>query len=259
MSIYKLSLSEYNDVLKTTEKFLKESAKFNNIHIEELRWFHHVHYCEKVLGYYFEPFKFESKLNEILAGYITRINGKVIVGYNTSDKIVDGRKHFSLCHEINHGIMHIDDSNTPVQFQDLLDNNCYDSIIEIEADVGASFLMINDRSLIHAFESPYTTINSLMDEFEGSKQFIIVRLKQFCKYKYNFNNTVIDKIIKIAKKDKPILHFLTYHAEKYFYFIQKHGLSEESFYKYIKENNAYYLIEVKNFALYYMKVQTMYN
>lgn len=250
INIYELNQDEYKCLYDFTYDFLVSVSQSLNIPVAELIWTDIKSYCIDKLGYKIFPYKFNSELKNCLAGTTYVCKGIIQISYNPEIEPI-GRSNFSQCHEISHAIKHIgENKNRDVEFKlmDIIDEqtNSKRPLIETEADIIASILMMNNDALIKEFQSKYTTIDSLMDKFGASFKCVQVRLKQLLYYNLNIQPKYIDRIVQLFCQNEPIFNYIFFHMKDYCEYCSYDD--SVNFFNYIENRDLLHLSGLKNFA-----------
>ncbi|MDO5715733.1 MAG: ImmA/IrrE family metallo-endopeptidase [Tissierellia bacterium] len=246
INIFQFSHNEYQDLYEFIENISCQVAKYLNKSTINLRWYDYKKYCEDILDFKFCEYEFNTNLKNCIAGTTLYNKNGIVICCNKGMMVIE-RFNFSTCHEMSHGLAHIDrNENRP--FMDLLYEES-DEIIEREADVMASIMMINDQQIIKEFESPYVTLDYLRKEYGMSYQALEVRLKQFLYYRYGFNKKALNQIIRALKVKKPIIYFIIHQLDNYLEYAYYNGNNINSFYKFCQSKGEYRLAVIKDFAI----------
>lgn len=174
-------------------------AIYFQIHPAYLRWYHFRQYAENVLNFDIVCRDFGRVSSNIVSGMLYSNCGTVAIGVNTNGKINIGRQHFTMMHELSHGIAHVNGNIQTQSFKDLVSSSNYskeDIIIENEADFCASIMMISDEALEDAITLD-TSFEELCFIFEASKGCVNTRLFNYLIYNLGLPNhttrTIINK------------------------------------------------------------------
>lgn len=180
--------------------FIEDVAHHCKLEVHELKHSHHVKYCEEVLGYEFHPMIVGKHSKNKLWANITFVDDFAIILYNKSNKN-RGRQHYSICHEISHAVLEHHKNGTQV-FAELVDTGNYsedERIIEYEANVGASLLMLNDEALEICIEEGLTFFD-ICNRFQMSYKALEVRLYNFFKFNYECNDYFANRIAESFRR-----------------------------------------------------------
>lgn len=162
--------------------FINEIAEYYDIQIKNVRHYHIKNYCIDVLQY---DIAYSTKKGSI-AGLTLISEQLVAIVINANKNVHKERQTFSLMHEIAHTILHIDENSETQQFASVRNSlNHYENNEkieqEIEADICASILMINDDALIEQLKKK-KTFEELKQIFNTSHSATQTRLTNFLIY-----------------------------------------------------------------------------
>ncbi|WP_461241171.1 ImmA/IrrE family metallo-endopeptidase [Paucilactobacillus sp. N302-9] len=144
----------------------------------------------------FKGYEFANATKNSISGSMRTKNGRSIIGYNTTLPLV--RQHFTLMHELYHYQVHSKQGATGEHFSDLIANQGYDeaeNVREIEANIGAGMLMINESAIRYWINDKKLTFNSICKKFGISHGALYYRLLRYNQFECgNEFNSAINKV-----------------------------------------------------------------
>ena len=192
--------SLYFRVCRKMDSFIEDVAQYYNVDVHELKHYHYVKYCEEVLGYEFHPMIVGKHSRNKLWANITFVDDFAIILYNKSTNN-RGRVHYSISHEISHAVLEHHKNGTQV-FAEMVDAGNYsedERIIEYEANIGASLLMLNDKALEKCIEYDLTFF-SICNKFQMSYKALEVRLYNYFKFNYECRDYLANRIAESFRR-----------------------------------------------------------
>lgn len=191
--------SHYFEIMNKIEKFMFKVADYFELSFEELKHYHYRIYCQQVLGYEFHPIITGKYSKEKLSANINFSDDIAIIVYNPNVKS-RGRINYSISHEISHAIMEHYKNGTQT-FAELVNEGNYspeEKVIEYEANVGASLLLLNDYALKDCINS-CLTFRQIAHKFEMSYQALTVRLCNYLKFNHECTDYNSKKVVELFK------------------------------------------------------------
>lgn len=177
----------------------------------DLRWHHFKQYAEDVLNFEIVYRDFGRVSSNIVSGMLYSNCGTIAIGINTNMKINEGRQHFTMLHEISHGIAHVNKNLQTQSFKDLISNSSYspeDIIIENEADFCASIMIIPDEALVDSLRF-FASFNDFCNIFEASYACVNTRLFNYLIYNHNLPSSIVRRIVnKYRYENIPLINIL---------------------------------------------------
>lgn len=167
-------------------------ASFTHCNLRDLNWKNYQSYAQHSLGLMFQDMQFPEYLKDRLSGMllITPKNKKIV----TNTSMPSARQHFTKMHELVHFWEHT--KNKPkvmtYKFTDMVDKGAYDinlqsDLREIEANIGAGILMINNWQLYEMIVNNYKW-NTALSIFEISNSAFYYRVRQFLENELNISS-----------------------------------------------------------------------
>lgn len=180
----------FNDVEIDSDQYFEVALSLNqlkndvwlyfNISFEKMRWYHVVNYLENTGKVIFSYQNLPKNFN----GKTKKVGNKIFTMLNTNDENNDGRKHFTAMHEVTHGVLHLDG---PVKDETFYSNNITETsqdLKEIQADIGASELLIPSEGLFDACINKLS-FDQMCNSFECSYGALNTRLLNYLVFERN--------------------------------------------------------------------------
>lgn len=181
----KVDKEVYFKVLEKMKNFIMLVSFRLNIPLENLNCEHIQKYCEEYLGYCYAGFNFSDLATGYIKGSIIKKDNEIVIGYNINPKIPQEQQNFTKMHETSHSLQHIDSDIYFQQFSEISGLNGYheeEKILEVEADFGASILLINDWALYTAVVDLKMRFYDIVHKFFISATALKLRIKNFLVY-----------------------------------------------------------------------------
>lgn len=152
---------------------LKKDISLNNY-----KWNYIVDSIKSERNIKITPYVFEEVTNELVSGMIVKTPKRIGIYYNS--RLPQGRQWFTVCHEIIHALLHLDQS---APFQQLFETNDMpvseeDKFVEDEANLGSSIIMAPDVIICHYMKSNIS-FPKMAELLEMTEPALFVRLKTF--------------------------------------------------------------------------------
>ncbi|MEG2294259.1 MAG: ImmA/IrrE family metallo-endopeptidase [Carnobacterium sp.] len=160
-----------------------------DISLDDYSWSYIVDYIKGERNIKITPYLFEEVTNELVSGMIVKTPKRIGIYYNS--RLPKGRQWFTICHEIIHALLHLDQS---APFQQLFETNdmpvsVEDRFIEDEANLGSSIIMAPDVIICHHMKSN-VSFPKMAEIFEMTEPALFVRLKNFLILNCSLNEDV---------------------------------------------------------------------
>ena len=202
--------SDYYRIQDAVSELTAKVAIYAGKSTSEVRWFDYVAYTKEVLGYVYVYHDFGNVVGKRFYGSAQILDGETVLIINTHASQNSGRIHFTTLHEIAHAYYHLQTHPYDTYSTNGSDNDT--SLIEQEADLMASFMLISDEAIFEVMKGGMT-FKQMCNEFECSYASLYVRLKNFLysssfaesyvvlnllnKYRYQNDNTMVKYINKL--------------------------------------------------------------
>lgn len=181
-----VSNDEYKQIKNYMLPLLLDVSNYFKIKLSEVRWNHVYEFAEDILNYDILFYDFGPIISRQFSGRTKLIDGEVSIIINSNELHKKERQHFTLMHEIVHAYIHIKNSVHPIFASSTRNLSPEDVQVEIEADIGASILMANDKALQHELEEN-KSFYSLCNKFSCSYSSMFMRLRNFLCFEYNMS------------------------------------------------------------------------
>ena len=149
-----------------------------DISLNDYKWNYIVDSIKSERNIKITPYVFEEVTNELVSGMIVKTPKRIGIYYNS--RLPQGRQWFTVCHEIIHALLHLDQS---APFQQLFETNDMpvseeDKFVEDEANLGSSIIMAPDVIICHYMKSNIS-FPKMAELLEMTEPALFVRLKTF--------------------------------------------------------------------------------
>lgn len=182
--MFNIAHSEYYRIKDEIYPFISQVAKHYNKPISHIRHYDISEYCENNMNVIIKYPKFNKLMVD---GFADKLDDYFIITINNQG--IRQRKVFTLMHEITHCLLHFKD--TPRHFSSDVDRHTQH---EIEANVGASLLLINDEALEEYLYRKYS-FGRMLNTFGCSKNALRTRLINYYQYNLFIDNCDAKKIV----------------------------------------------------------------
>lgn len=166
--------NQYFEVVDSLHKLKNQVCEYFNMDMYNLRWYHVVTYLQETYKVTFVYKELPKQFN----GKTSRYGNNLITVLNTNDALNDGRKHFTAMHEVTHAVLHLDG---PVNNRTFYSNSVTEvshDLKEIQADIGASELMMPSEAIYEAC-CDHQTFRNMCNTFEVSYGALNTRLLNY--------------------------------------------------------------------------------
>lgn len=173
--------NQYFEVVNSLYDLKKEVCNYFNITMSQLRWFHIMNYLKDTGKVIFQYGYFSKEFN----GKTRRIDkDHILTMLNTNEENNDGRKHFTAMHEVTHSVLHLDGALSNKTFYSNSANDVSSDLKEIQADIGASELLMTSEAIYQACCS-HQTFKDMCNTFEVSYGALNTRLLNYLVFEKN--------------------------------------------------------------------------
>ena len=189
----------YFKVERKLDEVMKDVSNYFDLPPSKLRHTHFREYCELALGFEFHPNITGYISQRKLEAFIQFTEVGPMIMYNPNARNT-GRVNWSISHEICHALLEHNKTGTQV-FSQLINEGGYsyeDKELELEANFGASILMMNTQALEH-FIGKECPFNNLCFEFCMSYAALSNRLINYLMFHHGFSYNAANKVVELFK------------------------------------------------------------
>lgn len=173
--------NQYFEVANSLYDLKEKVCNYFNITMSQLRWFHVMNYLKDTGKVIFQYGYFSKEFN----GKTRRIDkNHILTMLNTNEENNDGRKHFTAMHEVTHSVLHLDGALSNKTFYSNSANDVSSDLKEIQADIGASELLMTSEAIYQACCS-HQTFRNMCNTFEVSYGALNTRLLNYLVFEKN--------------------------------------------------------------------------
>ena len=201
--MFNIEQTEYNRIKREIYPFIERVSKHYNKPISHIRHYHISEYCENNMNVIIKYPKFNKLMVD---GFADKVDDYFIISIN--DNAIRQRKTFTLMHEITHCLMHFKDNSR--HFSSDIERNTQN---ELEANIGASLLLINDEALDECLYKGYS-FNRMLNTFGCSKNALYTRLVNYFQYNFSIYNNLAKKLVYNYSKGNVKKFFETFNKCK---------------------------------------------
>lgn len=137
------------------------------------------------------PFPFNGKARQSISGMIIKDSLETTIGYNSN--MSSNRINFTISHEMIHYLYHFtDETHYFTDTKDTLEYTVSDQLIEFQANIGASAILLPDPVLIYELKKG-TSISSISEKYGISNSALYIRLMQSMQGYFEANSFAASK------------------------------------------------------------------
>lgn len=179
---------EYFSISNALIELKEKVCNYYKIKMCDLRWYNIQLYLQDTHKVIFTRVNVSEKFN----GKTTMRDGVILITLNQNNELNSGRKHFTAMHEISHAVLHMNEI-TPHQDLYYSGETSHD-LKEIEADIGASELAMNDDAILQACQNGLS-FYEMSNDFDVSHGALYTRLVNYLVFTMELNSQVARQIL----------------------------------------------------------------
>lgn len=137
------------------------------------------------------PFPFNGKARQSISGMIIKDSLETTIGYNSNMSVK--RINFTVSHEMIHYLYHFnEDTHFFTDTKDSLEYTLADQLIEFQANIGASAILLPDPVLVYELKNGFS-MSHISEKYGISNSALYVRLMQSMQGYFEANPFVASK------------------------------------------------------------------